>query len=146
MASTVAARTPAHLWIVGALALLWNAFGSYDYVMTQAGDAAYLSQYPAEQIAYFESLPAWLTAFWAIGVWGGLAGAILLLARRRLAVHAFAASVLGIVVSFGYELAFTSMPASMKEAPMVYMPWVILIVALAQLWSARKMAREQLLR
>lgn len=146
MASTVTARTPAHLWIVGALALLWNAFGGYDYVMTQAGDAAYLSQYPAEQIAYFESLPAWLTAFWAIGVWAGLAGAILLLARRRLAVHAFAASVLGIVISFGYQLAFTSMPDSMKEAPMVYMPWVILIVALLQLWYARRMAREQLLR
>jgi hypothetical protein len=26
--------TPWHLWLVGVLALLWNSFGAFDYVMT----------------------------------------------------------------------------------------------------------------
>ena len=35
MQQAVAARTPAHLWIVGILSLLWNGFGAYDYLMTR---------------------------------------------------------------------------------------------------------------
>ena len=34
MQQAVSARAPAHLWIVGILSLLWNAFGCYDYLMT----------------------------------------------------------------------------------------------------------------
>ena len=146
MATTVTARTPAHLWIVGALALLWNAFGCYDYVMTQTGNAAYLAQFPPSSMAYFNSLPAWLTALWALGVWGGLAGAILLLLRSRHAVTAFAASLFGIVTSFGYEMFFTDVPASMKEGPMMFMPFVIFAVCAALLVYARRMARDGVLR
>lgn len=138
MATSVERSTPAHLWIVGILALLWNAFGSYDYLMTETGNQAWLSQFTAEQIAYWESLPGWLTAFWAIGVWGGLAGAILLLIRSRYAVWAFALSLLGIVVSFGYQFIATDMPASMTEGAMGIMPWAIFMVGaflLSYSWS-----------
>ena len=33
MQEAVQARTPAHVWIVGILATLWNAFGAYDYII-----------------------------------------------------------------------------------------------------------------
>ena len=74
MATTVSGRTPMHLWIVGILAFLWSCFGCYDYLMTNLKNQTYLSQFTPDQIAYFDSLPSWLTAFWAIGVWGGFAG------------------------------------------------------------------------
>lgn len=35
-------RTPWHVWTVGGLATLWNAFGCYDYVMTMTGGEEYL--------------------------------------------------------------------------------------------------------
>ncbi|MEA3079448.1 MAG: hypothetical protein QOF05_856, partial [Sphingomonadales bacterium] len=95
MATTAQARTPVHLWIVGVLSLLWNCFGCYDYLMTNLKNQAYLAQFTADQLAYFDSLPAWLTAFWALGVWVGLAGSILLLIRHRYAVWLFALSVIG---------------------------------------------------
>jgi hypothetical protein len=38
MVGTAERRVPIHLWIVGILALLWNAYGCYDYVMTTTGD------------------------------------------------------------------------------------------------------------
>lgn len=67
-------RTPWHLWAVGALALVWNGYGGFDYVMTQTQNAAYLAQFTEAQRAYFESFPMWMEAVWAIGVWGGRAG------------------------------------------------------------------------
>ena len=136
MATTAAGRTPAHLWIVGILSLLWNAFGCFDYWMTETGNAAYLSQFPADMLAYIDSLPAWTTAFWALGVWGGLIGAILLLMRNRYAVWAYAASLVGAVVGLGYQMFMTTMPASMTEGMMGAMPWVIIAVAAFQLWYA----------
>ena len=64
-----AARTPVHLWIVGGLSALWNAFGAYDYVMTQTRNEAYLAGFTEAQRAYFESFPALMEAAWACGVW-----------------------------------------------------------------------------
>ena len=42
MDGIVRERAPAHLWIVGILALLWNGFGAYDYFMTRTRGAAYI--------------------------------------------------------------------------------------------------------
>lgn len=86
-----------HLWVVGVVALLWNGLGCFDYVMTQTqGDAWLANMDPSElQMAWFHGMPAWTDAAWAISVWGGLFGAILLLLRRKWALHAFVASLLG---------------------------------------------------
>jgi hypothetical protein len=146
MQQAVAARVPAHLWIVGILSLLWNAFGAYDYTMTNLHNQAYLAQVPADQLAYFQSLPGWLTAFWALGVWGGLAGTVLLLVRSRYAVWAFALSVVGVIGSFGYQIFLTQMPASMKGGAAAFMPLVIFVIAAFLLWYAMRERKSGVLR
>jgi hypothetical protein len=97
--NTQGARAPWHLWVVGGAALLWNAMGAFDYVMTETKNAAYLSGFTPKQLAFFYAIPAWGIAAWAIGVWGGVLGSLLLLLRKRLAVLAFLASLLGAVVT-----------------------------------------------
>ena len=90
-------RTPWHLWVVGLVALLWNGFGCFDFTMTQTqGDAWLTGMGMTEaQLAYFHAMPAWTHVVWAVGVWGGLLGAILLLLRRKWATPVFVASFLG---------------------------------------------------
>jgi hypothetical protein len=146
MATTAEGRTPTHLWIIGVLALLWNAFGCFDYWMSLSKNAAYLSKMPADAVAYQQALPAWLTGFWALGVWGGLAGAILLLARSRYSLWAFGLSLIGAVVGLGYQMFMTKMPASMTAGIMGVMPWVIIAIAAFQLWYARGAEKKGLLR
>ena len=99
---------PWHLWAVGVVSLLWNAFGCFDYTMMQTRNEAYLAAFTAEQRAYFESFPAWMEAFWALGVWGALAGSIALLFASRHAVMLFALSLLGLLVSTVWQLGFAS--------------------------------------
>ena len=84
-----------HLWVVGILSFLWNCFGCLDYTMTNLKNASWLAQMTPDQIAWMNGLPAWLTAFWALGVWGGLVGSILLMMRSRYAVWAFGISCSG---------------------------------------------------
>jgi hypothetical protein len=145
MATTAHGRMPAHLWIVGILAMLWNAFGCYDFLMTNLKNQAYLAQFTAEQIAYFNSLPPWLNLFWALGVWGGLIGAILLLMRSRHAVLAFGLSLIGAVVGMGYQMFMIQMPESMKTGAMAFLPWLIIIVAIFQLWYSWTIEKKGLL-
>ena len=146
MQEAVQARIPAHVWIVGILATLWNAFGAYDYIMTQTNNAAYLSQFSAEERAFFDSFPGWMEAFWALGVWGALIGSLLLLIRSRYAVHAFGLSLVGIVVGMGYQYLVMEAPESLTTGAMAVMPWVILAVGIALFVYARNQAAKGVLR
>jgi len=146
MATTAQDRAPAHLWIVGILALLWNGYACYEYLMTNLRNPAFMARIPADQLAFMDSLPSWLTAFWALGVWGGLAGAILLLIRNRYAAWAFALSLAGAVIGLGYQMFVAKMPASMTAGAMAYMPWVVILVCVALLWYARSEAKKGVLR
>jgi hypothetical protein len=74
MASTAQARTPAHLWLVGALALLWNGYGCVDYLMMRTRNTGYLTSMmpgtdPNEVYSYIDSFPVWAQIGWGLGVW-----------------------------------------------------------------------------
>jgi hypothetical protein len=68
-------------------------------MLTQLNVEAVMSEYPPEQREYFQSLPLWAVAFWAIGVFGGVMGCLLMLLEKRLAVPILIASVVGAIVS-----------------------------------------------
>lgn len=101
--ATPLSRAPVHLWIVGVLGLLWTGMGVFDYSLSKLrGHDWYRQAGMSEaQIAYMDAMPAWATALWALGVWSALLGVVLLLARSRLAVPVFAASLLIYVLSAG---------------------------------------------
>ena len=140
------ARVPAHLWIVGGLASLWNAFGCYDYLMTQTRAETHLAAFTEAQRAYFGSFPAWCEAAWALGVWGGLAGSLLLLARSRHAVAAYAVSIAGLAATQVYQHLLSSPPEGLNSGAMLVMNIVIWAVAIALLLYALRMRRAGVLR
>lgn len=136
--------TPAHLWIVGVLSLLWNLFGCYDYLMSELSPASYYASMgmSPESSAYMAELPAWLIAFWALGVWGSFVGSLLLLARSRRAVLAFAVSLLGLAVS-QLTQAFVLHPPQPAPVGLTLVIWSALVFFLIY---ARSMAAKGVLR
>lgn len=140
--------TPWHLWLVGVLSLLWNGFGGYDFIMTNTQGEAYMraSGMTQPMIDYFLAMPTWMYVPWTLGVWGAIAGSVLLLLRMKWAVHAFALSLFGAVVSlvFGLMNPMPGLPPEM--AMMKFMPWAIAAIAAALLLYARAMARKGVLR
>lgn len=138
-------RTPVHLWIVAVLATIWNAFGCFDYLMTQTRNAQYLANFTDPQRIYFESFPVWMEAVWAFGVWGGMAGALLLLMRSRHAATAFAVSLAGLAVSTFYQYVLSSPPPDMTGA-MQMMNLAIWAIAIGLLVYALRMRRRGVLR
>lgn len=140
-------RVPVHLWVVGALSLLWNAYGAYDYTMSHLGGLDHFRSAGLDEAAYewFLAAPAWSIAGWAIGVWFSLAGSLLLLARSRYAATAFGVSFFGAVASFAYQ--FTSeRPASMEGTTAVVMAVIVFALIAGQLYYARRMIAANVLR
>ena len=147
----VITRTPIHLWIVGGIATLWNAFGCFDYFMTRTRGAAYIeSMMPtidgAAMMAYINSFPIWAAFGWGLGVWAGLAGSILLLLRHRWAVVVFGLSLLGAVIGIGYQLANPAGIAEISQGVNGMMSYIIIAVALGLFVYARAMRIKGVLR
>ena len=90
---------PWHLWLVGIIGVLWSSIGVLSFMLTQMKVEAVMSRFPPEQRQYFESFPFWAVAFWAIGVFGGVIGCLLLLLKNRLAFPVLLASAIGAIVS-----------------------------------------------
>ena len=151
MQQEVSARTPAHLWIVGILATLWNCFGAYDYLMTKSRNTDYLASMmpgvdPNAFLAYLDGYPIWAQFGWGLGVWMGLLGSILLLLRSRWAVHSFALSLLGMVLSFTYVFTGPPMPGEEVMGAMKYFPLVIVAIGVALLYYAWRQTKTGVLR
>lgn len=129
-------RTPVHLWIVGVLALLWNAMGAFDYLASQLKLDFYMSQFTEAQLAYFYGFPSWAVAAWAFGVWGAVAGSVGLLLRRRWSLWAFAVSFAGMVVSWVYTLVMSNGAEIMGSGGVIFgaVIWVVAILLLVYAW------------
>jgi hypothetical protein len=152
MQQAISARAPAHLWIVGILSLLWNLFGAYDYTMTRTRGAEYIAgMMPGVDanatMAWINAMPMYAQVGWGLGVWFGLLGAVLLLMRSRWSVTSFALSLIGALLSLGYQLALAPpMPGETDSMVMKIMPYVIILLAAVQLWYAWRVRERGLLR
>lgn len=139
------ANTPVTYWIIAILSLLWNAFGGFDYWMTNTRNADYLKNFPPEMMTIIDAFPAWVTAAWACGVWGAVAGSVLLLLRSRFAVHAFAVSLAGLAASTVYQQTI-ELPEFMKSGGQLAMQGVIWLAAIGLLWFAISKRKAGILR
>lgn len=143
MTDASSAKAPWHLWVIGIVALLWNGFGATDFTLTATRFAPYVSQYPPAMMDYIYALPIWNWIGWALGTWGGFIGSILLLMRNKLAVWAYALSLLGAVGSNAITL-FDPPPAEIGASPVLTI--IIIAIAAALLAYAMWLKRKAVLR
>lgn len=135
-------KTPWHLWVVGFATLLWNLVGGFSYTMTRLGRLADLGMSEVE-IAYFASTPGWATAFWALGVWGAIAGSVLIMLRSRFAVHVIVVAIFGLLGSNVYQYAMSDIPETLRSPVLTVFIWG---TTLFMLFYASRMARKGVLR
>ena len=81
---------------IGVVALIWNVGGVMNYFMQMNADA--LAEMTEAERAIIASRPVWATGAFAIAVFGGALGGLLLLLRKSPAYYLFIASLLGVIV------------------------------------------------
>jgi hypothetical protein len=101
---------------------------------------------PNATLAWIDAFPIYAQIGWALGVWLGLLGSVLLLLRSRWAVWSYGLSLVGAVLGLGYQVALAPPLAGAEGAMFTLMPYVIILVALGLFLYARAMERKGLLR
>ena len=138
-------RAPWHLWLVGVAGVLWNAMGAFDYLMTETRNAAYLAKFPPAQLEWVNSLPSWAIGLWALASWGGVTGSVLLLMRKKLAVHVFLVSLVAMVLSTIHNYGMANASEVFPGTGAKLFTLVIFLVAVGLYLYARAMNKRGLL-
>lgn len=140
-------KTPWHLWVVGVVSLLWNAFPAVDFTLTNLQNEFWLSPLTQPQREFILAAPLWADACWALGGFGSLIGSVLLLMRSRHAVTAYLLSAVGLAGSAYYQLVQNAdKMQSLFDGLPIYITATVAAVLLALILYARAMAANGVLR
>ncbi|QOD61411.1 hypothetical protein H9I45_02880 [Polaribacter haliotis] len=127
-------------WIIGVLALLWNLMGVSAYLFQALATEEMISEMtPEQQIEMMVEYPAWITALFALAVFGGVLACILLLARKKLAYYLFLLS--GVCATI--QQVYIMMNA---ELNMIIMPIMIIVICIFLIWYSKKCIADGLLK
>ena len=132
-------QTPKWYMPTAIAALLWNLLGCGAYlrdVMLGPDDIARMT---AAQQALYAARPAWSIAATAIAVWGGAAGCLGLILRKRWAMLLLVASLVAVIVQDA-ALFLLSGAAALPVA--VVLQGLVLLVAIGLVLLARKAAAQ----
>jgi hypothetical protein len=140
-------KAPRHLWVVGVIAVLFNAIGAFDFVMSMRQGAEYMAGagMTPDQIAHYLEMPTWMTAVWATGVWSAFIASILLLFRRQTAFAAFALSLAAFLISLLYTYVLTN-GGDVMGGSMAIVGAVITAELVFLTWYSRAMTTRGVLR
>jgi hypothetical protein len=128
-------------WVVSGMALLWNLMGVAAYISSVTMTPETLQVMPENERALLESTPAWATGAFAIAVWAGLLGSLLLLLRKSLATMVLITSFAGIVVQMIHAF-FISNSFEVYGPGGLAMPIMVLAFGAFLIWFARKAAES----
>ncbi len=96
------------LWAIGVVGLLFNLAGSVNFISQM--NASTVAAMPEMYRVMVESRPAWATGAFAVAVFGGALGCLLLLLRKSAAYYVFIASLLGAIAAQVPYLGMTGFP------------------------------------
>jgi hypothetical protein len=137
MQNTISLATvPKWFWIVTTLGLAWNVFGVIQFLATAQGTVGSLMSngLTKEQAELYVGLPLWMTGAFAVGVFGGVIGCILLLLRMPAAKTVFSVSLAAYIILYIGDITqgvFTAFGLSQ-----VMILSTVIAIALGLLWTA----------
>lgn len=135
--------TPSHplaspsrrLWLVAAVALIWNLLGVMSYVMTVTLSPQALDALPEAERALYQNPPAWVTGSHAVAVFSGLLGSAMLLLRRAWAQPLFVLSLLAVLLQMGHALLISPL-LQVSGAKGAVLPVLVMLIASYLVWYA----------
>lgn len=118
--------------------ILFMAIGCWGYIISVTTDPNSL---PLDQRNLMLARPMWMKAAYAIAVWVGLAGTVLLLMRRKLAELLLLVSLAGAVLTF---LPYAIVPAvsDLVTTNDIAVAVVVLLIT-GTIWSFARHSRQR---
>ena len=135
MGHEVIAKKHWSFWVVCLAGLAWNAGGAANYLMQT--NMEFVSSMPVTHQAIIIGRPAWATGGFAVGVFGGVLGCILLMFVQPASLYVFLISLVGIVVTMIHTMNVVMSTVEFSFLEVLIMAILPLLVALALVGYAR---------
>jgi len=130
-------KPPIWFWIISVIALIWNGMGVMNYIQQAYRTEAFQAQVTPEQLAILDARPAWATAVFAIAVFTGLLGSLLLLLRKKFASPLLLISFVCAVATQVWWFT-TDGPSLSGDVSGMAIPIFVMIFAALLVWLAKK--------
>ncbi|ATC80798.1 MULTISPECIES: hypothetical protein [Pseudoalteromonas] len=130
-------------WFKPALwaALIWNLLGVFAFIMHLMMTPEMISKLPLDQQAAYSNVPLWSTIAFAVAVFGGTLGCILLLAKNAFATPTFALSLVAIFIQQFYNFIVIN-SIKMLGVSAVFMPILVIVIAFLLLYLSIKSKQQ----
>ena len=123
-------------WVLAVFALLWNVLGSVNYLGQMNADL--VATMPETHRAIIEGRPAWATGGFAVSVFAGALGGLLLLLRKSAAFYLFVASLLGAMVTMIHTIDVATSKIDFDTIEIGVMILAPLMVAAFFIWYSKQ--------
>ncbi|MGC6285216.1 MAG: hypothetical protein ACON4X_06120 [Polaribacter sp.] len=90
------------------LGIIWYGIGVMMYLAQAYKPDSFMSMIPQNQLDFMNSTPKWVYAAFAVAVWFGFLGVILMLLRKKFSRLFFIISFIGLVVQLAYNFIMTN--------------------------------------
>ncbi len=137
MASKNAGAVHWSFWVIAVIALIWNGLGIINFFVQMNPEV--IEAYRDSERAIIVGRPLWATSGFALAVFGGGVGAVLLLFRRSAAHYLFIASLLGVVVTMTHALGVDISFGVGEIVAIILLP---IAVALYLIWYSKLVIRK----
>jgi hypothetical protein len=127
--------------VVAIVLILWNLIGAYACIQQFRLGAEAMGPATDYDRALYASMPVWYNWVFALAEVTGVTGTIALLIGRRIALPLLIASLVFVIVQFGYLFA-TSDIIAVKGLWTTYFPAFIAVVCVVQIALARMGVRR----
>jgi len=127
-------KLPMSFWLITIVMLLWNVMGSINLLWQLTASADVLAAFPKAHRAIIMDRPLWATIGFAIGVFGGVLGCLLLMLRKTLARGVFIVSLVGIVITMINTILVTSSVDGFGFVEIFMMIIIPVLVAVFLVW------------
>ncbi|MFT5111926.1 MAG: hypothetical protein ACI8P9_001249 [Parasphingorhabdus sp.] len=132
---TVKTPAPIHwsFWLIGSIAFFWNGIGAINFFLQMNPEM--IASYRESERAIIVDRPLWATIGFAIAVFGGTLGSVLMILRRSAALSIFIASLVGVIVTMAHTLSLDVSFGTGELLGIILMP---ILVAAQLVWYSRK--------
>ena len=135
MGNVIGARIPVWYRVLAVLGLLWNCLGVFSYLRSVGMLGDQLAGLDPAHLALARSIPAWVTGTFAVAVFAGLLGSLLMVAGKRLASPVLLLSLAAVIIQSAWVM-FASNARAVEGAIALLVPACITLVAILLVWLA----------
>lgn len=123
---------------IAILAIIWNAAGVIAFLAHVLISDEAIAQLPQEQRELFLNEPVWTNVTFAIAVFSGLTGSIILLLKKKSATALLTLSLVIGIAQFIYNISIGNV-IEVYGLNIIIMPILVIIIGTFLVWYSKKL-------